>query len=75
MHTLHLFSSSYYSQGDDEKWTWIDGTPWDNTLWMPGQPSVHKDMDCIEYRAYGDRGWKVANCNSGYDIAFIVCQK
>ena len=70
MHALFHFASSYYFQGDDGNWSWLDGTPWDTTFWASGEPEYNR-YTCI---LSSSGSWNTADCED-WKPFYVICQK
>ncbi|MED6238374.1 hypothetical protein ATANTOWER_019235 [Ataeniobius toweri] len=43
--------------------SWVDGSDWEYSDWMPGQPNIHTDKPvCVEMFQKDESWWTVADC-------------
>jgi len=56
-------------------WTWIDCTPWNNTLWYSGtgEPNNLGGEDCLHLGHYGQQRWNDISC--GRELGFVCSKK
>ncbi|CAJ0947450.1 unnamed protein product, partial [Mesorhabditis belari] len=62
------------------EWVWLDGTPWNYTMWRKGEPSfAHTQENCLQLNVDLDANpavearWSAVSCDISFRVA--LCQK
>jgi len=55
-------------------WKWNDCTPWEDTIWIPGEPNNMGDEDCLGIRG-GGWNWKWNDWKCSLEQEFVCSKK
>ncbi|CAJ1053674.1 CD209 antigen-like protein E [Xyrichtys novacula] len=63
------------SEGKQDKWVWVDGSPLNQSYWKHGEPNNYQGIaeDCVEVnRIDAENSWNDRPCK---DLNFWICEK